>query len=153
MTMEIFDSGTENSWDLQLTVQRKYQFDGNEDDELPATTGHTRKRVLTSSTDEEYVVMLPSTNCSLVNGDALQKVLIDNNVTSGQYCLISVLGWSYVRRVLELTITRRYNISILEHRYFVRFETVQTPHLRMMSCSLSPLLTFNHQEVQAVRPT
>ena len=73
----------------------------NEDDELPATTGHTRKRVLTSSTDEEYVVMLPSTNCSLVNGDALQKVLIDYNVTSGQYCLISVLGWSHVRRVLD----------------------------------------------------
>ena len=92
MTLQIVESGAETSWDVPLSIQRSYNFASEQQER--------RERVLTS-TAAETCVMLPSTNCSLVNGDTLQTVLTENNVTSGDYCLISVLGWSYVLRPFE----------------------------------------------------
>jgi len=85
MTTQLAVQENAESWDVPLVIQQFGQ----------SNSSSSRARFLSSTL---AYVMLPSTNCSLVNGEELSSVLMSSNVTSGEYCLISVLGWSYVLR-------------------------------------------------------
>lgn len=79
----------EPSWVLPLVVT-----------EAITTEVNINGRALSSFSSQSYI-MLPSTNCSLINGDELTSVLTSNNISGGEYCLISIQGWSYLLRPIQ----------------------------------------------------